>query len=130
MFYQFGFSFHLSAHILFVYKLVLVILYLGVWTLISVLYAIWTFTMTQARAITYTNRNCGLKRNWSLLQETRFYCHDTIGLISSWNVTSIDVIRRKCNANVYLSKFTLNKNMKFKDFIDMIFIFLKCVIKS
>ena len=34
-------------------------------------------SMTQALAITYTNRNCGLKRNWSLLQETRFYCHDT-----------------------------------------------------
>ena len=32
--------------------------------------------MTQARAVTYTNRNSGLKRNWSLLQETRFYCHD------------------------------------------------------
>ena len=33
--------------------------------------------MTQACAITYMNRNCGLKRNLSLLQETRFYCHDT-----------------------------------------------------
>ena len=32
--------------------------------------------MTQARAVTYTNRNSGLKRNWSLLQETKFYCHD------------------------------------------------------
>ena len=30
-----------------------------------------------------------------------------IDLISSWNVTSIEVIRRKCSANVYLSKFTL-----------------------
>ena len=33
--------------------------------------------MTQARVITNTNKNCGLKRNWSLLQETRFYCLDT-----------------------------------------------------
>ena len=46
-----------------------------------------------------------------------------IDLISSWNVTSIEVIGRKCSANVYLSKFTLNKNLKFKDFIDVIFIF-------
>ena len=46
-----------------------------------------------------------------------------IDLISSWNVTSIEVIRRKCSANVYLSKFTLNKNFKFKDFNDVIFIF-------
>ena len=46
-----------------------------------------------------------------------------IDLISSWNVTSIEVIRRKCSVNVYLSKFTLNKNLKFKDFIDVIFIF-------
>ena len=46
-----------------------------------------------------------------------------IDLISSWNVTSIKVIRRKCSANVYLSNFTLNKNMKFKDFIDVVFIF-------
>ena len=46
-----------------------------------------------------------------------------IDLISSWNVTSIKVIRRKCSANVYFSKFTLNKNLKFKDFIDVIFIF-------
>ena len=46
-----------------------------------------------------------------------------IDLISSWKVTSIEVIKRKCSANVYLSKFTLNKNLKFKDFIDVIFIF-------
>ena len=46
-----------------------------------------------------------------------------IDIISSWNVTRIEVIRRKCSANMYLSKFTLNKNLKFKDFIDVIFIF-------
>ena len=46
-----------------------------------------------------------------------------IDLISSWKVTNIEVIRRKCSANVYLSKFTLNKNLKFKDFIDVIFTF-------
>ena len=46
-----------------------------------------------------------------------------IDLISSWNVTCIEVERRKCSAIVYLSKFTLTKNLKFKDFIDVIFIF-------
>ena len=37
---------HHSAHILFVYKLVLVILILGVYMFIGVLYSNWTFRIT------------------------------------------------------------------------------------
>ena len=78
--------------------------------------------MTQARVITYTNRNDS-KGIGHCCKKQDFIVTILIDLISSWNVTGIKVIRRKCSVNVYLSKFTLNKNLKFKDFIDVVFIF-------